>query len=366
MNQHKRIILAGGGSGGPVFPLLAVAAELKKIDPTIEFLFVGTRRGPERKMVEDAGLKFVSIPAAKFRRYFSLSNFTDVFVFIYSLIKARKLIMGFKPDLIYGAGGYVALPISWMGWLAGIKVGMHQQDAGVGLANRLISPVASLITTALESTAKEFSSGSGMGKKPLAASAEWVGNPIRQEFFTPVSPDARKAFGLDDSLPVLLIVGGATGSTQVNEVVIEAMPELVNTHQVIHATGAGKNNGEFKHKNYHAYEFIPNIADAMKLADIVIARAGLSTIAELSALGKIAIIVPMPDTHQEDNAQVLRDKAAAVVLAKHEFNSEGLPRIVTSLKFNVGRQKLLMDNIRKIMPHDAASRIARIILGHGK
>ncbi len=316
-------------------------------------------------MVAGAGIDFVSIPAAKFRRYFSLANFTDIFVFFYSLFKAWKVVRRFQPDLVFGAGGYVALPVAWVAKLSGVKIAIHQQDARVTLTNRLISPIASLITTAFDRTAKEFTSGSGLSKEPLQAAAEWVGNPVRQEFFTPVSPNAKQKFGLDDSLPVLLIMGGATGSAQINSVVSGSLPELVKTHQVIHITGPGKNGSAFRHRHYHPYEFLAeDMPDAMKLADIVIARAGLSTIAELAVLGKISIIVPMPDSHQEDNAAVLKDKAAAVVLDKLEFNSSDLPRIVTSLKFNVARQKLLTENIKKIMPHDAAERMAKLIIEH--
>ncbi len=365
MNQSsKRIIFAGGGTGGPVFPLFAVLEELKKLDPQIESLFVITKKGPEKKIVEERGLKYEAISAAKFRRYFSLLNITDAFVFIGSLFSASKIIKSFKPDIIFSAGGFVAVPVAWMGRMAGVKIIIHQQDALIGLANKLIAPFATFITTSFEVTAKEFYAGSGLGKESLKPAAEWVGNPVRPEFFQPASPDAKQKFGLNDSLPILLIIGGATGAAQLNEVVLEAMPELVKTHQVIHATGEGKQNSNFTHANYHPYEFISDIADAMKLADIVIARAGLSTIAELSVLGKIAIIVPMPGTHQEANVAVLRNKIAAVTLDQFEFNAEDLPRIVTSLKFNVGRQKLLTENMKKLMPHDAAQRIAKLIHEH--
>jgi UDP-N-acetylglucosamine--N-acetylmuramyl-(pentapeptide) pyrophosphoryl-undecaprenol N-acetylglucosamine transferase len=370
MNQSsKRIILAGGGSGGPVFPLLGVAAELKKLDPNIDFLFVITKNGPEQKMVEHAGFQYKAIPAAKFRRYFSISNITDIFVFIASLFSARKIVKDYKPDVIFSAGGYVAVPIAWMGKMSGAKIVVHQQDARIGLANKLVSPFADVITTAFERTAKEFYSGSGIGSKSIKPAAEWVGNPIRPEFKTSLNPNAKEKFGLNDSLPILLIFGGATGAAQLNEVVWQAAPELIKTHQVVHITGPGKNDGgDIKLPGYHAYEYLPSeeMADLMKLADIVVARAGLSTIAELSALGKISIIVPMPDSHQEDNSAILNDKRAAVVLNKLEFNSEDLPRIVRSLKFNVGRQKLLTDNMKALMPHDSAAKIARIIYEHAK
>lgn len=361
----KRILLAGGGSGGPVAPLLAVVEELKKLDPAIEFLFVGTKNGPEKQLVESAGLKFVSIPAAKLRRYFSLSNLTDIFVFLASLFAARRVLKEFKPALVFGAGGYVAVPVSWMAWLVGVKIALHQQDAHAGLANRLIVPLSDLATTALERTAKQFLSGSGLFKSPLKPAAEWTGNPVRAEFFTPVDPKAKAKFGLDDSLPIILVTGGGTGSMQINEVIAEALPELVKAHQIIHITGRGKNTISFHHRNYHQYEFLSEgMADAMKLADIVIARAGLSTMSELSVLGKVSIIVPMPGTHQEANAAVLKERAAAVVLNSQEFNSEDLPRIITAVKFNPGRQQLIKKNISALMPHDAAERIAKLLLNY--
>jgi UDP-N-acetylglucosamine--N-acetylmuramyl-(pentapeptide) pyrophosphoryl-undecaprenol N-acetylglucosamine transferase len=360
--QSKKILLAGGGSGGPVAPLMAVADEIRKIDPHAQFLFVGTKGGQENKIAQDRGMAFESIPAAKFRRYFSFSNVTDVFVFFYSMYQAHKLLRRYQPDLVFGAGSFVAVPISWMARLQRIPVVMHQQDAGIGLANKLIAPVADLITTAFEHTAKLFYSGSGVSDEELKPRAVWVGNPVRPEFFSPASPNAKQKFGLDDSLPVLLITGGATGAVQINEVVGDCMEELVKTHQVIHVTGVGKATHQFSHPAYHPYEFLSkDMPDAMKLADIVISRAGLSTVAELSVLGKIAIIVPMPDTHQEENGELVKEKAAAVVLGKEEFNAEQLPRIVTSLKFNVGRQKLLTENMRRLMPHDAAFRIAKLI-----
>jgi len=348
-----------------VAPLLAVASELAKEHPAIELLFVGTRQGPERKMVEGAGLPFQSMPAAKFRRYFSLANFTDAFVFLYSFWAARRILKQFKPDMVFGAGGYVAVPLSWVAWMMGIKVGLHQQDAGIGLANRMIAPVTDVITATFKHTAKQFYSGSGLEDKQLRPPAEWVGNPIRLEFFTPASPDARQRLGLAGELPVLLITGGATGAAQINEVVAECAQELAKSHQVIHVTGLGKIVPMPPLENYRQVEFLTkDMPDAMKLADIVITRAGISTISELSALGKVSVVVPMPGSHQEDNAALLKDHSAAVVLGPDEFTAEELPRIINSLKFNVARQKLLAENISGIMPHDAASRIAQIIASH--
>jgi UDP-N-acetylglucosamine--N-acetylmuramyl-(pentapeptide) pyrophosphoryl-undecaprenol N-acetylglucosamine transferase len=172
----------------------------------------------------------------------------------------------------------------------------------------------------------------------------------------------REFFHLDSDLPILLIFGGGTGAAQINQVTQEALPELVKAHQVIHITGKGKTI-KFENPNYHQYEFLGReMPHAMKLADIVVCRAGLSTIAELSALGKVAIVVPMPDSHQEDNAEILRETNSAVVLNKEEFTAEILARIIVSLKFNQARCNLLASSMSKLMPKDSAEKIAKIIM----
>jgi UDP-N-acetylglucosamine--N-acetylmuramyl-(pentapeptide) pyrophosphoryl-undecaprenol N-acetylglucosamine transferase len=185
---------------------------------------------------------------------------------------------------------------------------------------------------------------------------------VREEFLNNQVSN-KEFFQLVSDLPVLLITGGATGAEQINQVVGQALPELVKAHQVIHITGVGKNQIQLSDPNYHPYELLTKeMSDAMKLADIVVARAGLSTIAELSALGKVSIIVPMPDSHQEENGEVLKRKNAAVVLNKEEFNPETLARVIVSLKFNQKRCELLTGNMKNLMPHDSAERIAKIII----
>lgn len=358
-----KIILAGGGTGGPVTPLLAVAEEVRKRAPETKFLFVGTKKGPDKLLVEKTGMPFKSIPAAKFRRYFSPRNFFDIFVFAAGFFKSLAVLRTFRPDAIFSVGGFVAVPLSWAGRLYGCKILIHQQDSRVGLANKLISPVASKITTAFNDTVAKFYSGSGLfagGTKEDRV--EWTGNPVRKEFFDPEIKH-REFFRLSGDLPVLLVFGGGTGADQLNTMLSELLPGLVMSNQIIHITGRGKNSIAFKHPNYHPYEFLTDeMASAMKLSDIVICRAGLSTISELAALEKVAIVIPIPDSHQEENAQILREAHAAVVVEKHEFDPETVGRIINSLRFNIARQQMLKRNIGKLMPKDAAARIAAIII----
>lgn len=355
-----KIILAGGGTGGPTTPLIAVAEELKKLKPETEFLFVGTAAGPEKELVDAAGIKFVSIPAGKLRRYFSLRNITDFFSAFRGYFAAKKIIAEFKPDLIFTAGSFVAVPVGFAARKAGIKILVHQQDARIGLSNKLIAPFADYITTTFEQTSKEFFSGTGF-EKQAKVRTEWVGNPVRREFLD-TNISGKDFFQLTADLPVLFITGGGTGAQQINEVVQESLPELLKAHQIIHITGRGKGFA-FEDPNYHQFEFLTEqYVTAMKLADIVIARAGLSTIAELSALGKVSVIVPMPGSHQEENAMIMKQTNSAVVLNEQEFEPETLARVIVSLKFNQKRCELLSNNIRDLMPHDSALRIAKIIL----
>ena len=357
-----RLIFAGGGSGGPVTPMLAVAEQIKKIQPNAEITFVGTKAGPERELVLAEGFAFESIPAAKLRRYFSLKNIVDVFVFAAGLFKAYQLVRRLKPDVIFSVGGFVAVPLCWVGKLMKIKIVIHQQDARPGLANKLVSPMADVVTTALEETAKRFFTHAGFLKGESPKKIEWVGNPVRKDFFDDSIPH-KNFFKLHDNLPVLLVTGGGTGAKQINNVVEAALPNLVKAHQIVHITGRGKNSIKFSHPDYHAYEFLgPEMPTILKMADMVICRAGLSTISELAILGKISILVPMPNSHQEENGILLKKRGAAVVLIKDEFTPENLILVVNSLKFNVKRRESLKKNISLLMPKDAAEKLAQIII----
>lgn len=357
-----KILVSGGGTGGSVSPVLAVVEELKKLKPKVEILFVGTNKGPERTMVREQGLKFVGIPAAKLRRYFSIQNVLDIFVFIFGFIHAFLAVRKFKPDVVFSVGSFVSVPVCWAGKLSGAKIVIHQQDARVGLANKLVAPFADSITTAFEFTSKSFYSGSGLLTKRWKAPAQWVGNPVRRDVFE--KNDHLDFFQLKTNAPVLLVLGGATGSTQINRVIIESLPKLLKSYQVVHVTGMNRSKENFTHPDYHPFEFLKfkQYAAILKKADLVVTRAGLSTITELSALGKVAVVVPMPGTHQEDNAMILKFTSSAIVLNKRDFNSEVFPKLINDLTFNPEKQKILSANMSKLLPADAGEKLAKIII----
>lgn len=349
--MNKRILLAGGGTGGPVTPLLAVAAELKNSDPGFEFLLVGMPDSPERKMAESAGIRFTPLRAARLRRYFSIKNFLDIFVFFGSLFSAWRIISEFKPAVIFSACGFVSVPLAWVGKLKGVKVIVHQQDAQISLTYKLISLVADNSTCVFPETAKEMKPGTIV-----------VGNPVRKQFDTPLNPDFKKRVGLKENMPLIFIVGGATGAAQINSEISKGLDKLAAKYQIVHVTGKGKQIISSQHVNYFPYEFLTDdYPEYMKAADLVISRAGLASMAELSILSKPSIIVPMPKSHQEINGELLKAKNAAIILNESEFNASRLITEVDRLMTDANLRQTISSNIKNIMPHGAAGKIAEII-----
>lgn len=356
-----KILLVGGGSGGPVAPLLAVAEKIKLHHVQAEFLLVGTRSGPERLMAEEANLPFVAISAGKWRRYFSLKNLLTPFQLAAGCWQAWKLMKRFRPDCMFGAGSFVQVPVAWVAWLLGVPVVLHQQDFQPSLANRLCQVPARKITVTFEQSLSDFASGWGLFyKKSKAPKIVWTGNPSRFNLRGLKREEGLKAFGLRNDLPTLLVLGGGTGAGFLNQLIVRCLPELSRVVQIIHSTGPGKSAAPAQ-PDYHPYEFIKQAELAYAAADIVLCRAGMSTITELSNLQKVSIIVPMPDSHQEQNALFLLRRQAALVVPQSALDEHFLVRIIRKLLFDPKTQALFRQNITGIMPKQAAEKIAEII-----
>lgn len=356
-----RILLVGGGTAGPVSPLLAIAEEIKTSHPRTEFLLVGTKTGPERLMAKKAKITFVSIAAGKLRRYASLKNLAAPIFTAIGFFQAIKILKKYRPDCIFGTGSFVQVPVVWAAWLFKLPVILHQQDVVLSLANKLCQFAAKKITVTFAASLKNFSPNLGLFYKKNKDKILLTGNPFRENLKTGSRQNAAKYFNLKPDLPTLLVIGGGTGAEFLNKLIWSALPQLTKTVQIIHAAGLGKLKAS-PTENYHAYEFIHNMADAYAAADIVLARAGLSTLTELSNLKKLSIIVPMPESHQEINALYLIKAEAAIVLNQKHATAAGFVGLVRKLLFAHEAQKLLKENIAKIMPHNSNEKISKAIL----
>jgi UDP-N-acetylglucosamine--N-acetylmuramyl-(pentapeptide) pyrophosphoryl-undecaprenol N-acetylglucosamine transferase len=241
---------------------------------------------------------------------------------------------------------------------------LHQQDVLPGLANKLCQLFAKKITVTFEESLKYFPSSLGIFyKKFRADKIVLTGNPCFVNSREMSNEDVLKEFKLDRKLPTLLVLGGGTGAEFLNSIVQNSLPQLTKTVQIIHSMGKGKQVLPSEvYENYHPYEFISNMSAAYTAADIVLARAGLSTITELSYLKKLSIIVPMPNSHQEINAMLLYSLKAAIVIPQSALNPEGLTRLVRRLLFEPKLQENLKENIGKIMPRGASKKIAEIVV----
>ncbi len=324
-----RIFFSGGGTAGSVTPLLAVAEQLKKH----HLYFVGTANGVERKLV--TGMSYLVLPAGKFRRYFSVMNFLDLFIVAYATCKAWYLLLKIMPDVVVSAGGFVSVPLVWAAWWCNIPVVVHHQDIRMSLATRLMKPFAAVVTNARE-----------------------IGNPVRSLAVT------TNDFHLDATVPTVLIMGGGTGAQAINNLVTPALIEFCN---VIHVTGPNKTAAIPKTtKRYHQFELLKeNFSEALHKADLVVSRAGFGSITEFAALGKASIIIPIPRSHQEDNAQWLEDHQAAMMLLQDTLTPETFAQEIQRLLLNTTKLDQLRTNIGKLLPSNAAQHLAQLIEARG-
>lgn len=342
-----KIVYSGGGTLGPVTPLLAIHDVLcRTYGSDIVPVWVGTRGGPEREFVKKINIRFVPIYSGKLRRYVSFRNIFDIFHFFVGCLQSFVLLIREKPDFCISAGGFVSVPIHFAAWCLGIPTWIHQQDVRVGYANRLMAMWARIITTALEEEHRFFP------KKKT----RWLGNPVRQEVFLGQKERAFSRFQLRDDVPVVLVMGGGTGSARVNKLTAEAIPLLHDVCQVIHLTGRERPRGFVGRamelfSYYHAYVFLDSeMADAYAIADIVVSRGGFGSIAEIAALSKPAIFIPISGSHQEENINFLVKADAALSLNERSATGNLLAATIKELLQNEEERRVLAGRIHALLP----------------
>lgn len=337
----RTFVFAGGGTGGHIYPGLAVAGELRRLaaskNEKIRIVWIGNSAGMDRNLVEKSGEAdlFYGVPSGKLRRCFSFQNFLDLFKIAAGFVKSFFFLLKVKPDVLFSKGGFVSVPPCVAAHFLHIKTFTHECDFTPGLATRINSRFVSKILVSYEETKKYFSQ---KNQDKIIV----TGNPVRHEFYT-ADPERGRKFlftGRQDynpSKPVLLVVGGSLGAHQINALVAENLEWLVSRFNVVHQCGARDADEMPKNvSGYFLYPFIysemPNVLAA---ADIVLGRAGANSIWEFSALGKPMVLLPLCGSgtrgDQVDNAEYFAVSGAAEVLLGKDATSENLKNALEKL-----------------------------------
>jgi UDP-N-acetylglucosamine--N-acetylmuramyl-(pentapeptide) pyrophosphoryl-undecaprenol N-acetylglucosamine transferase len=359
--MSKRIIIAGGGTGGHIFPAIAIAHALKKKDETIEILFVGAKGKMEMEKVPQAGYKIEGLDIAGFNRSSLIKNISLPFKLIKSLWQAGKIMKKFKPDLVAGVGGYASFPMLRLAQQKNIPTVIQEQNSFAGKTNRLLGKKAAAICVAYEGMTKFFP-----GEKIVM-----TGNPVRAAISqtTVARSEGMKFFGLNENKKTLLAVGGSLGAKSINEAIDRKLDDLLDAGlQLIWQTGkpyAAKAKERTAGKQgVWVNEFITKMEYAYAAADMVISRAGAIAIAELCVMKKPVLFVPFPfaaEDHQTVNAMSLVNKNAAMMIKDSEAVDKAVPMIIELAK-DESKQNEMRKNISRLAITDADEKIAAEIV----
>jgi UDP-N-acetylglucosamine--N-acetylmuramyl-(pentapeptide) pyrophosphoryl-undecaprenol N-acetylglucosamine transferase len=359
-----KIIIAGGGTGGHIFPALAIANALKKIDSGIEILFVGANGKMEMEKVPEAGYKIEGLDIAGFNRSSLIKNVGLPFKLIRSFLQVRRIFKSFNPDAVVGVGGYSTYPVLRSAQSRGIPTFIHESNSLPGKSNILLGKRATRI----------FVPSEGMNKYFPAEKISITGNPVRNIFLQKIDKDdALKFFGLESDKKTVFVMGGSQGAKSINETINENIDAFKkNGLQLIWQTGknyaATAAKAEEERMNIWTNAFIDKMEYAYAAADAVIARSGAMTIAEMCVVGKPAIFVPYPfsaEDHQVVNAKSLVDKDAALMVEDAEVKKRLIPELLQLIN-NKELMEQLQNNISKLGNMNADEVIAHEILNHIK
>ncbi|WP_407400912.1 undecaprenyldiphospho-muramoylpentapeptide beta-N-acetylglucosaminyltransferase [Treponema sp.] len=350
MSENKKkyvIAITGGGTGGHIYPGIAVADEIRNLvkdaDVDLKIHWIGSSKGMDRTLVEKSFVSnggsidaFHGIPCGKLRRYISFQNFVDLFRIFAGFVKAFFVLAKLKPDVLFSKGGFVSVPPCMAASILKIPFFTHECDFTPGLATRINSKKAKNVLVSYEDTKKYFS-------EPVKSKCLATGNPVRPVFYSDHAAEGRKFLGIpeDNKKPVLLVIGGSLGALQINSLVVECLEELKKNFIVVHQTGKAfadahpevMNSGD---ENYKPYAFIySEMVSVLQAADVVLSRAGANSLSECAVCAKPMVLVPLCGSgtrgDQVDNARYFEEKGAAVVLVGDDATKENL--LVKILEF---------------------------------
>ncbi len=353
-----KVIISGGGTGGHIFPAVAIANEIKRREPGAEILFVGAEGRMEMEKVPKAGYNIVGLPVQGFQRRLTFKNLVFFFKLFASLNKAGKIVKDFAPDIVVGTGGFASGPVIYKATKKGIPALIQEQNSLPGVTNKILGKKVQKVCVAYEEAKKYFP----------ADKVVLTGNPIRREIINlPVGKEKenKEYFGFNPGKPLLLVVGGSLGALAINRAIHSAVDKFVDAGiQVLWQTGVSyyekvENKEELKKQGIVTEKFIYEMDKAYSAADYIVSRAGAMSISELAVVGKPAVLVPSPyvaENHQYKNAMALVSRGAAL-LVENDKAVEELASVVISLNSDKELQHSLAENIKQFAKPDATERI---------
>ena len=369
----KRVIFTCGGTAGHVNPAIALAQFMQEKDPATEVLFVGAERGLEKDLVPKAGYAFRTVHISSFHRSFKPKEIRHNLISVYNLMRApreaRAILREFQPDVVIGTGGYASFPMVKEASRAGIPTAVHESNMVPGLTTEMLEPFASRIMVGFESCRQHY-------KHPEKVMV--TGTPVRGDFFVLTKEEAKSRLGLNDGRPLIVSFWGSLGASGMNRQMADFLALEAAKEPFHHIHAAGKNGypvvaqllreKDVDLTQYSALElreYIYDMAVVMRAADLVICRAGASTISELTALGVPALIVPSPyvtNNHQEKNARVLEEAGGAAVLLEKDSSGQTMFQIACGILRDAEKRMKMEAAMTSLGIRDATERIYQTIL----
>lgn len=370
-----KVLLAGGGTGGHVYPLVAVAEKLREIalkEKILDMeLFYISDTPYDQSALDDNEIKFQKLESGKQRTYFSIENFFDIFKTFFATLKALWMVYTIMPDVVFSKGGYPSVPVTIAARFLGIPLIIHESDTVPGRANKMAGKWAKKIAISFREASEYF---------PKDKTA-FVGHIVRPEVREPLKEGAFEYLKLKSVLPVVYVVGGSQGARLINDCILEALPEMVNRYQIIHQTGT-KNFEEVKgmsqiilkdsdnKDNYYCYPYLNKLAVRMSagVANVIVSRAGAASIGEIASWGKPSILIPITNSngnHQRKNAFSYAETGACVVIEEANLRAHVLLEEIDRITLNAELSKKMSEASKSFVYPDAEEKIAREIINIG-
>ena len=348
-----KAIIVAGGTGGHIYPAIAIINKIKEKEPDSEFIYIGTTDRMEKDIIPKLDIPFVGMEMKGLDRKRLLANFSIVRMFYKVVKQSIKVIKDFKPDVVVGAGGYITAPVLYAAHKCNIPILIHEQNSIPGISNKFIGKFATSICVSLPNSLELFPK----------EKVHLTGNP-RSEEIMKVDKVSKKEIGFKEDKPLVIVVMGSLGSITMTTKIKELIPGFNNKdYQVLVITGK-RYYDDYKDievsDNVKIVPFMDNLINLMKDSDLMVSRAGASTIAEITAIGLPAILVPSPyvtENHQYKNAKELEDHKACVIVTEKEFSKEKIISEIDSLLYNTDKMKEMSENSKKLGISNSSTQI---------